>query len=32
MGLATLGLFVSNFFGAELIIRHRIGITEPKDT
>lgn len=29
MGVATLGVFVSNFFGAELIIRHRIGIPEP---
>lgn len=26
MGLATLGVFVSNYFGAQLIIRHRVGV------
>lgn len=26
MGVATIGVFVSNYFGAQLIIKHRVGI------
>jgi uncharacterized membrane protein len=28
MGAATIGVFVSNYFGAQLIVRYRVGIEE----
>lgn len=31
MAVATLGVFVSNYFGAEMIVRHRVGVSESSE-